>query len=722
MSSLRFASLGLAFVAFALVAHGCGSGDSSNNGFSPDNDAGDQDGTAPGSDGAVPSFDSSHGAMTALTITPATAQLTVTDLAAPPNQPLTATAKYADGTSSTIAASWTLDRPDIASIGAGTGLFTASAAVFGDVVVTAKAGSLSATAKINVALKLATNPGNVSGGQQGQLDGATTPDPSVKSFAYPYDKTVFPRGLLPPEQMWNGAAAGDFYSLEFVAPSYDLKVYLKADPPSRFTLPQATWNSLATTAKSADVTIKLRRLSGANAYVGPTQTWHVADANLRGSIYYWAINQGQIVKIDLPSGTRSLVFDSGPNNVIGTPTPINAGTLSSPPWQDNGGGKRCVACHSVSKDGSTLTSVFSRDGSNGPLGFVDLGSAAINAIGDYGKSGGTFDALTPDGKLAVVNYNSKTMALLNTQSGVPLASALDGQSNLCDPVFSPDGTKFALAANCDPGFGYPVEFRTSNLVLYDFAQATNAFTNARTVITSTGIGDAIAFPSFSPDSKWLFFQRGDYSRAKYTNGSNQNVHGNDDLFVASAGANATPVALDLANGKGYLTTDSSHLNYAPTVNPIAEGGYVWVVFTSPRDYGNEMASPQGAPPNDATYANRKQLWVTAVDANIGTVDPSHPAFWLPGQDSTSANMFGYWSLAKCKPTASDAGVSRCSAGFECCSGFCRDPGGDSGGPVCVDPPPGCHQLGEKCTTASDCCNAGAGIDCIGGFCQQTSAH
>src|SRR5439155_18611579 len=106
------------------------------------------------------------------------------------------------------------------------------------------------------------------------------------------------------------------------------------------------------------------------------------------------------------------------------------------------------------------------------------------------------------------------------------------------------------------------------------------------------------------DSKWVFFQRGDYSRAKYGDATHF-YHGSDDLFVAAAQAGAQAIALDMANGKGVLSADSSHLNYAPTVNPIAEGGYAWVVFTSPRDHGYRMVSPQAGAPNDATSPNRK---------------------------------------------------------------------------------------------------------------------
>ncbi len=346
----------------------------------------------------------------------------------------------------------------------------------------------------------------------------------------------------------------------------------------------------------------------------------------------------------------------------------------------------------------------------------------ITAIGDY-QATGRYNALTPDGSRAVLNADPKTMQLLASATGAPIASALDGQTNVCDPAFSPDGKKLALATVCDPGFGYPVEFRTSNLSFYQYANTAPYFSNLTTVIKSTGIGDAIAFPSFSPDSSFIFFQRGNYSRAKYSvetdAGTTAPVHGIDDLYVVPAKAGGKPIALAQANNpNGILPADSQHLNYAPTVNPIASGGYAWVVFTSPRDYGNAMVSPQGPPPNDATYANHKQLWVTAVDANIGTADPSHPPFWLPGQDATTANMFGYWALSPCLPTKGDAGPSSCSAGFECCSGFCRD---EDAGAVCVNNPGGCHQVGEKCTTTADCCNAGSDVACNAGICQNTSA-
>jgi hypothetical protein len=118
-----------------------------------------------------------------------------------------------------------------------------------------------------------------------------------------------------------------------------------------------------------------------------------------------------------------------------------------------------------------------------------------------------------------------------------------------------------------------------------------------------------------------------------------------------------------------------------------------------------------------------------VDTTLGTTDPSHPAFYLEGQDDTP-NMRGFWTLAACIATpgaaaASDAGVSSgtdagasvgadagggaCTNGFDCCSGFCQNG-------VCVDiGQVACQGLGGSCTTSGDCCNSSA-VTCTGGVC------
>jgi hypothetical protein len=146
----------LALAAAALLAAGCGSSNNSN-GFSPTTDGGmgsdatadsggDDGGSLIGSEGGL-------GTATSIAISPANSTLTVTSLTKPQTEILTARVTYSGGNTATMPASWTVDRPDIASITSG-GVITPSGATFGKINVTATVGSLTAKTTVTVALAL----------------------------------------------------------------------------------------------------------------------------------------------------------------------------------------------------------------------------------------------------------------------------------------------------------------------------------------------------------------------------------------------------------------------------------------------------------------------------------------------------------------------------------------------------------------------------------------
>ncbi len=197
----------------------------------------------------------------------------------------------------------------------------------------------------------------------------------------------------------------------------------------------------------------------------------------------------------------------------------------------------------------------------------------------------------------------------------------------------------------------------------------------------------------------------------------------------------TAAPLSTVNGVGYLPVGpNSHglgapdgsslendttLQYEPTVNPVASGGYAWVVFTSRRMYGNVATQDPflGDPRNYNAdlSATTKKLWVAAIDLNAkpGT-DPSHPAFYLPGQELLACNSRGYWVVDPCEKNGAP-----CLTGDQCCSGYCE--AGD-GGFVCGTQPKGCSAEGNKCKTTSDCCGTSSGVECIDGYCALAAPH
>ncbi len=102
----------------------------------------------------------------------------------------------------------------------------------------------------------------------------------------------------------------------------------------------------------------------------------------------------------------------------------------------------------------------------------------------------------------------------------------------------------------------------------------------------------------------------------------------------------------------------------------------------------------------------KQLWVVAIDQNPQEgVDPSHPGFWVTGQDLNTLNMRGFWALNPCKQVG-----GACGTGSDCCNQNC-----DTG--VCKEPDPNtCSQTGNHCEKSGDCCDSHA--SCINNICSE----
>lgn len=696
-----------------------------------------------------------------LAIDPPTLELTIDD-AKPKLVPFKAIGTLPDGSKKEVTAAWAFDRFEIALMGP-TGQLSVNGQVGGTGTVTASFDNRSAAAnvKINVVVKGnggggVPGGGNVPGGpltdaEKKPLDDAPPGPGGLTSAAgtlvYPYDKTVFARGLIAPELMWNGGANGDAYLIHLSEPGYEAKLYAKVDAPGRFVLPQSIWDAFLASNHGDPAKVRIVRSSGGKVVGEMTETWTIAQGSLRGTIYYWTVNKGQLVKISPGADHPELAFDSGDANQLGTPAAASY-DQTSPPWTVGTDGKRCVACHTVSRDGSRLMGIFERKANPAsPFGTVDLAKQSVVQMGDYQR--GLFQpTLTPNGSHGVLVDGEFALTFADATSGKELPTPLTALAGkAATPMFSPDGR--ALAFSSEVEGSYPVEFSKANLSIVSFDPPTLTFSAKKQL--AAGEGQAIAFPSFTPDSAHVIYQKGSYSRAKY--GTNE--HGSCDLFVTDVGGSGAQIELGRASGKGLVADRNLHISYEPRVNPIAVGGYAWVVFVSPRDYGNRMVST-----NDPTYENRKQIWVAAVDLSPkpGT-DPSHPAFLLRGQDTTTTNMSGYWTLDPCR----SEGTS-CSAGYECCSGFCRADA--NGKPVCVLPPgsdmpggmgeggktgngnggsssaggngsgnngsgsngsggngsnsgtPGngnsCSQLDEKCSKSSDCCESG--YACIGGFC------
>jgi hypothetical protein len=403
----------------------------------------------------------------------------------------------------------------------------------------------------------------------------------------------------------------------------------------------------------------------------------------------------------------------------------NSGTVAAP---DSSG---CRVCHSVSANGSTLITQHGDNYAESSAYALTNGNAETPmSPADYRFA---FPAISPDGTFLFSNAAdilgiapTAPSGLYSVPSGTPIASTgLPAGLLAGTPAFSPDGTHVAFNYYGDSSGAAD----QASLAALDFDVTSDTFSNFRLLHTPPGAMAGVAtapadvFPSFLPTSSGLVFET---EIAASTGLFGSTVDGNQGQIFWLDLATMTATSLDQLNGAAYLPTgpnnhgNDSVLNYEPTVNPIASGGYAWVVFTSRRLYGNVATEdPFASDPRGYDYKNvptTKKLWVAAIDLNAtpGT-DPSHPAFYLPAQELYAGNSRGYWVVDPCK-----ADSEACGTGADCCSGYCNPT--DAGGYACSSSTQttGCSAVGNMCTAASACCGAAQGIVCVDGFCSQPS--
>jgi len=287
----------------------------------------------------------------------------------------------------------------------------------------------------------------------------------------------------------------------------------------------------------------------------------------------------------------------------------------------------------------------------------DLTSSANDYSGfssnGNGASEWALSGASPDGTTIVENFAplrgniGAQMGAFDTTTGAAIGSTGLESNPLWMPAFSPDGQLLVY-----------VDGTTSDLRAYDWDPVGKKATNDRLIVASAANAamPQIQFPTVSPDHLWIVYGRG-------TALGSLGVPG--DLYVASVASLGTEVPLPALNGTTYpfaAGKRDNDLDYEPTFAPVAAGGYFWVVFHSRRTWGNAITGVSF----NGEGSGVKQLWVAAFDqAPAAGKDPSHSAFYLPGQDATTLNMRGYWALGPCEGD----GLG-CQSGTQCCGGYC----------------------------------------------------
>jgi len=666
-----------------------------------------------------------------------------------------------------VSGTWTASDTTLGSVSAD-GVFHANGFVGGTVDIALLVGKGQIKLTLTIDVDINENPAMLADADQTALKTGGAADPNFK-FLYPFDGTVFPRGLPAPLlQFGDGKTVTSTANAAYVKMTtkhFSYQQFGLGGTPIRMVIPEPVWKGATLSAGANDpVTVAVSKRTGTTVTGPVTENWRIAQGTLKGFIYY-STYKSLLLPFDTAKGTGGGILRIKPGATA--PEIVRKG---------------CIVCHSVSANGAVLTAAIGPDLSNPTSGdAVNLSLTSplptprspASSIGQQYA----FSALTPDGSLALTNgnpglgppdlphgFNGEYQSILvNTTTGMPVPSASLSMlvKKAQTPAFSPDGKRVAFINGDMAPATRPLSIMDfdgvsvfSNLkVLRNETEMTTNAGNASASWTPPGMpmGDktpkakAIAWPSFTPDGNAVIYHSGDsFDSAGYNLSGGNLTSPPQYAELRLIELDGTVKKLNTLNGRdaaGTLTLPygevvDGNLNYEPNMMPLPVGGYYWVVFTSRRSYGNKWAPGRGVttvanddPTQDPWGSNaapspRKKLWVAAIDlthADPANLDPSHAAFYLPGQEAESGNMRGFAALAPCLKTA-EAGQTPaiCESGADCCDGYCRQTGNDANGaPVlqCVPPPVNmCSNIDEPCTTPEDCCDMTN--YCIGGRCAE----
>ncbi len=699
-----------------------------------------------------------------------------------------------------VSAGWGVDRGDLATVGAGPSATTTVAptgTTGGLVTLTAGLNNTTVTRQVMIKITASQNGANANvpsevtqtattvaqltagggvGGVGGEgLGGAVTDTPTLNAlttptsngsaqnlaFIYPYDATVWPRGLLAPLVQWDWSIGdADAIELSLTTTSGSFSWTGTFSRPQiltttngkfiRMPVPQDIWDAATNSAGGPTqnnvpdkLTLSLVVAKNQVGYGPITQTYAVAPGRLDGIIYYNSYGTQLAQNLTGAVGGNGKFGGAVLGIHVGDTSPVLIAGA-------NGGTAQCRVCHSVAAKGSLL---IAQHGDNyNTSSAYSIGTNTITAATMVHNA--TFPGIYPDGSLALTEQGLLLPLPTDTTPVTTTGVTTTYGSDLGTPAFSPDGKLAAV----NPMTGTTTVTAPGKQLFVSSFDGVSAFTNPTLVVDDTGKAAGIqpGWPAFFPDGNSLVFHHQSVVGSDGTSGqmyTRKGCQAQIDWTSTTSAADVTvlnelnglnaqstsylpsisspPALTCTADGVQVGGIDAAHANdinynYEPTVNPVPSGGYVWVVFTSRRRYGSVAtippfcSDPRGV--NLITNITPKKLWVAAIDLNAKPgADASHPAFYLPAQEILAGNSRGFWVLDPCR-----ANGTGCTSGDQCCNGFCEQPDSDGGAPeggadggtglVCQNQPPNatCSPEGDSCKTSSDCCDT---TDvCSGGFC------
>jgi hypothetical protein len=462
--------------------------------------------------------------------------------------------------------------------------------------------------------------GNAAGLEGERLAAARAGGPvsSDARIVYPYDGTVFPAGLAAPLLMWTGPRAGSVY-LQARLEGLRYEGCL-ASGDHEMVIPSTLWREAYRRAQPSGepLELELTTLDG-ESVSGPLRVSITLSADTIPGVLYYSSYRSAV------TGLSNLPI------VLRLPFGAAAEPLLAPP-----GG--CAGCHALSANGAAMFASISGLGnwyttpSNAPRDPLPRGSnlsgaefAAIDPTGTFYLAPAHPPLLGPrtlgasPQRVATLFELASGAAILDT--GIPEGAAT--------PAFSPDGAWLAFNDTAEAGH---------TLVRMAFSAVQRQAEDYRVVIRDAERFPA--WPTFRPGSEQVIFALGASSTFTADGTLLSELIGppgpSSDLHIAALDGSQSSLLFramgfaseeDALAGRSYLSFGQQdlHQNYYPSVLPNRGGAHDWVFFDSIRSYG--------------TRGVVRGLWCAALDVGATSGDdPSHPPFYVPGQEEGAANL------------------------------------------------------------------------------------
>jgi hypothetical protein len=448
-------------------------------------------------------------------------------------------------------------------------------------------------------------------------------DSSRLRWLYPYDGTVFPRGLLAPVLQWEGPPP-DAALVRLTSAAFRYEGCVALDGVSELALDSRTWSAAEAQSQGPADTlhVEVSTLTAGVAH-GPVHTSiAISTSRAIGSVYYQTYGS-------------SLAPLSAVGSIIRVPIGGDARLAM--------GQAACTGCHGIAPRGDGL--VASVDGTGRSF---KISAGKVEGVSGLAVRlpGAEFAAIEPSGRYYVATAHPVTTGGLGLMS-------LGADFQLNSGLYTVD-TGAAVANSAIPSQAMMASFSADGQIMV-FNDAADGAGHSLSIARFD-----VAPPTFGPARRifhhaamypgWPAFLRGDrtlifaLSEAPSFGADGALLFGSTALGGISRLAVLDPIAgvmreLHRSNGfegpeaaaalRSYLPygLDDAARSYYPTVMTTEPGTHNFVCFDSVRHYGGR--------------GQRRAIWCAAVDAGVtlsDVVDPSHPAFYLPGQEDETDNF------------------------------------------------------------------------------------